>query len=83
VELLGVELEAPKSRTRLGQAFDVALEAKLGVGACACPLPWALGLPLCGRVWEGGACAPLTLGARSDTALDSAIMVLLILESSA
>ena len=83
VELCCAGLEAPRSRTRLGLALDAALEAKVGGVVCACPLPWALGLPLFGGGWEDGVCTPLTLGARSVTALDSAVMVLLILESSA
>ncbi len=79
-------LEAFRSRTRLGLASDMALEAKEGEFVSKCLLLWALGLPLYNgvwRVWKEEACTFLTLGARLATALDSTIIVLFILESLA
>ncbi len=47
------------------------------------PFTLGTGFALFDGGWEEGACAPLTLGARLATALDSAVIVLLILESLA
>ena len=41
-----MELEAFRSRTRLGLASDMALEAKEREFVSKCLLLWALGLPL-------------------------------------
>jgi hypothetical protein len=77
-------LVIPRSMTRLGLAFAMALDAYMGGVTLSDPLPWVSGLPFGAGIWmDFGIGAPVALGYRLATVFDSAEIVLLSSVSSA